>query len=561
MAIPSYLGAGALVGSTAGASVAWPAGTAAGDLGLLLVETADQPIATPSGWTLATPVSSYGVNGGSLLTSVALQAFYKIAGASEGSVELPDAGNHIAARIATFSGVDASAPVYFSGSASASATESTSFTLAANGVNRPADTLVCCCLALGKYVAGSSLSSASNAALSGMTPRFSETTNAGNGGGVVLVTGAATGATTGITTGEVSAANFYVGLHLCVQGVVSDSAGTATPAGVAASTALGTASGAGTATATALGRSASTALGTAVASGATTGQAAPAGVAASTALGTASGAGTATATALGRSASTALGTAVASGAATGQAAPAGVAASTALGTASGGPRARRSARPWRAGRRRRRRSGGPRARRSARQAARARRRRRRSGAPRARRWARPWRAGRRRARRRRPGWRRTALGTATARGGGTAHPSGRSLLAATGAPTGTGTATTAPVGQWAALSLGIVAAQGMATATALGRSASTALGSALAQGAATATPAPPAAAVAAPGAATASGSAQAHPAGLALAAALGAVDLSARGWLEGTLGLTPALTGSPRLSPALAGTVRIYPRI
>ena len=184
-----------------------------------------------------------------------------------------------------------------------------------------------------------------------------------------------------------------------------------------------------------------------------------------------------------------------------------------------------------------------------------------------------------------------ALGTTQATGGATGTGTGQALAAAIGTPTPSGTAVATPVGQWSELVLGIVVAHGGTTATATpeGQALTSAIGSALARGDATA-PASPVAVTMGLGAAVARVSVQARPAGLAMTTSLGEVDLGLRGWLEGTLGVTPALMGaitivpalegtlgvtsaltgaitvipalggSPRLTPALTGAISVYPR-
>ncbi len=102
---PTYVGSGGLVGSTADiTNVYWPAGHANGDLGILIVETANQTTPTPSGWTpipggtagLGTP-GAYGAHG--------INMFYRYAtSAGMGAVTVPHSGEHQTVHLLVFRG-------------------------------------------------------------------------------------------------------------------------------------------------------------------------------------------------------------------------------------------------------------------------------------------------------------------------------------------------------------------------------------------------------------------------------------------------------------------------
>ncbi len=88
----------------AGITPGLPAGTTAGDLLLLYVETAFEFGTVPGDWTFDTS-DSLGASAGAAGVTT-LQLYYKIAGSSETAPSLGDAGNHTCAVILGFTGVD-----------------------------------------------------------------------------------------------------------------------------------------------------------------------------------------------------------------------------------------------------------------------------------------------------------------------------------------------------------------------------------------------------------------------------------------------------------------------
>lgn len=100
----TYRGAGAATSGTGGVTVDYPAGIVAGEVALLRVATANQPIATPSGFEVAKAnFGATGAAGGS--TSQCLQYFKQIY-VSGANISLPDAGDHILAQITAYGNAD-----------------------------------------------------------------------------------------------------------------------------------------------------------------------------------------------------------------------------------------------------------------------------------------------------------------------------------------------------------------------------------------------------------------------------------------------------------------------
>lgn len=97
---------GSLFSSAASGTATFAAGATAGDLGILIVETANQAITTPSGWTLdrQTGTGSAGAAGATMLS------FYHKSGISagdiSGGISISDSGDHQNALLLTYSGSD-----------------------------------------------------------------------------------------------------------------------------------------------------------------------------------------------------------------------------------------------------------------------------------------------------------------------------------------------------------------------------------------------------------------------------------------------------------------------
>jgi hypothetical protein len=108
---PSYRASGAARVGTGSVSVPWPTGHASGDIGILIVETASNTVATPTGWTAVHTMVSEGAAGGS--TSAGINVFWRRAtSSSESNVSIPDSGDHNIARMIAFSGcIDTGSPI------------------------------------------------------------------------------------------------------------------------------------------------------------------------------------------------------------------------------------------------------------------------------------------------------------------------------------------------------------------------------------------------------------------------------------------------------------------
>ena len=103
----SYVGQSGVPASGTGAvTVAWPSGHQADDIGVLLIQHANQPISTLAGWNL---IGSSGVGTAGVAGSVGVTAFWKrAASGAEADVSLADLGDHQRARILAFRGCETS---------------------------------------------------------------------------------------------------------------------------------------------------------------------------------------------------------------------------------------------------------------------------------------------------------------------------------------------------------------------------------------------------------------------------------------------------------------------
>lgn len=189
MAVPTYFGNASAIGSAAaGATPLLPASTATDDLLLLVIETANEPIAAPTDWTQVS-ASPQGTGTAASATATAVQIFWRRKPAA-GYTDpvLPDAGDHILARIAVVRGVsNVGNPIHVAaGDTGASSTSAV--------IPGLTTTLAeCLVVAVCSWATDSSSSQTSgtwtNASLGSIAERFAGGTTAGNGGGVALSTG------------------------------------------------------------------------------------------------------------------------------------------------------------------------------------------------------------------------------------------------------------------------------------------------------------------------------------------------------------------------------------
>lgn len=172
----SFVAAGTAVAGTTTLTVAWPGSQSAGDIGLMLIETANAATVVASGWTelSSSPVES-------AVSTHGLHVLYKIAAGSDADVSVSGLLNHAIARIIVFSGVDGTSPINATSNQAASITTTITLPVVTT------DTADCAIV----HVAGTGRDATStttfsdwtNANLASITEVADDTTGTAGGGG------------------------------------------------------------------------------------------------------------------------------------------------------------------------------------------------------------------------------------------------------------------------------------------------------------------------------------------------------------------------------------------
>lgn len=184
--IPTYQAAGTLVSGTGSVTVAWPA-ELTGDIGLLVMETANEAVTAPVGW-LQVGGSPQGIGTAGSTSATRLTALYKRAlSSSESSVMVADPGDHIVAQLITFRGCVGTG---FPWDIAAGDTAASSVVVVyPNGTTSVDNTLVVEIVANSTDTTISQTSSYGNSSLANLTERVDANRTDGNGGGFSLITG------------------------------------------------------------------------------------------------------------------------------------------------------------------------------------------------------------------------------------------------------------------------------------------------------------------------------------------------------------------------------------
>jgi len=282
----SFVGAGTAAGLIAGITLTVPAGYAAGDLGIILVETANQDLTTPSGWTLVTN-SPQGTGTAGAAGGTRLYVFYKILTASESSVATADSGDHQSGQYFAYRGTHATTPI---GATAGSVLTSGNTSITLPSITTTArSTQESVAVDSDRDGSGTTVfSSWTNANLTGITERGDYGSAAGSGGAVGLADGVkATAGTTGTST--VTQSSSVTAAMLTIELIASATSvdATTTPTGVSTTSEIGTATTTTSANATPTGVSTTSEIGTASASGGVNSTATPDGVSTTTGSGTA----------------------------------------------------------------------------------------------------------------------------------------------------------------------------------------------------------------------------------------------------------------------------------
>lgn len=200
MTVPAFVASGVEASGVGDITPALPAGWAAGHLLLLAVETANQAVSAPAGWTETTnSPQSTGTAGGTSATR--LHVFQRIAQSGDTAPTVADSGDHQVAWITAFSGIDATTPVLHSAGSVLSSAGQTG--TATGFTTTVADCLIVMIGTHAEDLNDDAACAVANANLTSVTLRKTFNSTAGNGGCMVVATGvrAAAGAI-GSTTFE-----------------------------------------------------------------------------------------------------------------------------------------------------------------------------------------------------------------------------------------------------------------------------------------------------------------------------------------------------------------------
>ena len=217
-AVATFQAKGAFTSGAGALSVPVPAGYQDNDVFLLFVESANEAIATPAGWT-QTNNSPQSTGVAVAAGGVRLAVFYKIVSGAQANVAVADSGDHTTAIIANFRGVDIAAPIHMTigkvDSVATSALSASGFTTTVNNA------LIINAIGLDKDLADAdTISSVTNTSLINVTEQHDQTVSTGVGGGIAFITGekVSAGLVSNTTaTGDTATTHAYITIALKPQ--------------------------------------------------------------------------------------------------------------------------------------------------------------------------------------------------------------------------------------------------------------------------------------------------------------------------------------------------------
>jgi len=209
MAYPTFVAEGGFTQDILDITPSLPAGWQPGDLFFAQVETDDQPVAAPAGWS---EIAAF-----TFAASCRLQIITRVAQVGDTNPTFVDAGDHQGCTISAFRGVQS-----WTVGSSNSGSDASIEVLSMNTTRDNA--LVLWCLGHGRDSTTDHFSNYVNANLSNITEVVNASGAQGNGGGVGLVTSqlALAGATGQSTTDGIQATAWVSG-HIALYGPLSSS--------------------------------------------------------------------------------------------------------------------------------------------------------------------------------------------------------------------------------------------------------------------------------------------------------------------------------------------------
>lgn len=213
---PTYVGKSTAAGGVAGVNIDFTSsGRTSGDLLVIAVETANEAISAPSGFTQVPTVSPQGQGTAASSGGVRLTLFEKISDGTETTVSIGDSGDHQYAVGGVFRGTAGSIAI----EASAGNVEALSGSGTFGGVTTSVgNCLIAHFVATNNDQTGASWSAQANANLTSVTERHDAGTADGQGGGIMLVTGEKeTAGAPGNTTATQSNTRAYCWITLALK--------------------------------------------------------------------------------------------------------------------------------------------------------------------------------------------------------------------------------------------------------------------------------------------------------------------------------------------------------
>ena len=216
--MPALVSLGAYAPSITGPVVPVPEWYADGDVLVLLVTSANQSIATPSGWTqVANSPQSTGTAGAA--GGVRLAVFYKVVSGVQSNLTLADSGDYTIGQMATFRYANPTTPIDVTAGSVKSSATGTTFTLPAVTTTAVNDLVLLCVGQDRDLDSTANLSAWTNANLSDILEHIDRTISNNTGGGLGLATGGkATAGSTGTTTVTSAAATTAAFLTVALNG-------------------------------------------------------------------------------------------------------------------------------------------------------------------------------------------------------------------------------------------------------------------------------------------------------------------------------------------------------
>lgn len=211
---PRFGAAGTMVaGAGASINVPMPAGTASGNLLILWLQTANEAVSTPAGWT-ALPATPYGQGTAGAAGAARLTGFYKIAGGSESDVTVTNPGDHVIGVVHRYENVNTGSPFDTSSGNGGNTSSGMAFPNITTTVD---ECLIINAAAHGIDTNSPSFSGQTNANLVDLTKRTDVSSDTAHGGGIVVITGAkmvagAVGSTTGSFSGSTNFGRMTIAL-------------------------------------------------------------------------------------------------------------------------------------------------------------------------------------------------------------------------------------------------------------------------------------------------------------------------------------------------------------